>query len=386
MKKYITLAALCGLSLLSYADAQYVKTTDGAYLQYGNGDDRLGGSKIGFVDNGITLRVLDSDNNLYKVALSENRWAFLPKEYTTTTTETTPTVNTGSWSVADQGALDRITVSLPRRLAYRSYTMLEPSTIVVEIYGATDNSNWISQRTASLGMIDYVTFNQVESDVYQLIIRLKDKYQWGYKISYTGNNLVIDVRHTPKKLALKHLTIGLDAGHGGEYPGARSEKIGLLEKDVNLDIILRLQKLLEKEGAKVVLTRSGDTGPSMAERKKIWRDANVDIAVSVHNNSAGSAAAKGTSTYYKHLFCRPLAETVLNRMLETGLPLFGLVGNFNFSLNGPTEFPNVLVEGMFMSNPNEEALLADPKFRQKVAEKIFAGLKDYLKQVERSKK
>ncbi len=386
MKKFITIAAISCISLISYADAQYIKTTDGAYLQYGNGDDRLGGSKIGFVDNGITLQVLDTVNDLYKVALSDSRWAYIPKEYTTATTEAPTTVNTGSWSVADQGSADRITVSLPRRLAYRSYTMLEPSTIVVEIYGATDNSNWITQRTATLGMIDYVTYNQVESDVYQLIIRLKDKYQWGYKVGYTGNNLVIDVRHTPKKLRLKYLTIGLDAGHGGKYPGARSVNMGLLEKDVNLDIILRLQNLLEKEGAKVVLTRSGDTGPSMAQRKQIWRDANVDIAVSVHNNSGGSATAKGTSTYYKHLFCRPLAEAVLNRMLETGLPLFGLVGNFNFSLNGPTEFPNVLVEGMFMSNPEEEALLADPKFRQKVAEKIFDGLKDYLKQIERSRK
>ncbi|MDE6321950.1 MAG: N-acetylmuramoyl-L-alanine amidase [Muribaculaceae bacterium] len=385
MKKIITLATLGCISLSSLAEAQYVKTTDNAYLQYGNGGDRLGGSKIGFVDNGITLRVIETNNDLYKVALSDSRWAYIPKEYTVPTTDTTTTVNTGSWSIADQGSKDRITVSLPRRLAYRSYTLLEPSTIVVELYGATDNSNWISQRTPSLGMVDYVTFNQVESDVYQIVIRLKSKYQWGYKIGYNGNSFTIDVRHTPEKLDLKHLTIGLDAGHGGEYPGARSVNMGLLEKDVNLDIILRLQKLLEKEGAKVVLTRSGDTGPSMAERKKIWRDANVDIAVSVHNNSGGSPTAKGTSTYYKHLFCRPLAETVLNRMLETGLPLFGLVGNFNFSLNGPPEFPNVLVEGMFMSNPDEEKLLADPKFRQKVAEKIFAGLKDYLKQVKSAK-
>ncbi len=372
--------------LLSGAQTQYVKTLDGAYLQYGNGDDRLGGSKIGFLDPDITMRVIDGDDQLYKVALSENRWAYLPKEYATATNDTTVTVNTGPWSVADQGSLDRITVSLPRRLPYRSYTMLEPSTIVVELYGATDNSNWISQRTPSLGMIDYVTFNQVESDVYQVIIRLKDQYQWGYKVGYNGRNLTIDVRHTPKKLSLKHITIGLDAGHGGEYPGARSVKMGLLEKDMNLDIILRLQRLLEKEGATVVLTRSGDTGPSMGERKRIWRDANVDLAISVHNNSGGSETAKGTSTYYKHLFCRPLAESVLNRMLQTGLPLFGLVGNFNFSLNGPTEFPNVLVEGMFMSNPEEEAKLADPDFRQKVAEKILAGLKDYLKQVDKARK
>lgn len=385
MKRLFILAVAGCTFLMAAALPEYVKTTDGAYLQYGNGGDRLGGSKIGFVDPDITMRVLAEHDDLYKVGLSETRWAYLPKEYAKATTDTTSTVNTGSWRVADQGTLDRVTISLPRRLPYRSFTMLEPSTIVVELYGATDNSNWINQATKDLGMIDYVTFDQVESDVYRVIIRLKDKYQWGYKVSYVGKSLTIDVRHTPKKLKLKNLTIGLDAGHGGQYPGARSAK-GLLEKDVNLDIVLRLKALMEKEGAKVVLTRDGDTGPTMADRKRIWRDANVDLAVSVHNNSGASETAKGTSTYYKHLFCRPLAETVLNRMLETGLPLFGLVGNFNFSLNGPTEFPNVLVEGMFMSNPEEEAKLADPKFRQLVAEKICAGLKDYLKQVDKARR
>lgn len=128
------------------------------------------------------------------------------------------------------------------------------------------------------------------------------------------------------------------------------------------------------------MTRTGDTGPSMGERKRIWREAKVDLAVSVHNNSGGGAlASPGTAVLYKHLFCRPLAQAVTGRLLETGLPLFGIVQNFNFSLNGPTEFPEVLVEGMFMSSLREEELLADPEFRRKVAEKIVAGLEDYLR-------
>ncbi len=364
----------------------YVQTTDGAYLQYGNGGDRLGGSKIGFLDAGIPMKVLGEEGNLYKVALSENRWAYLPKEYATAATQAAATVNTGSWSVSNQGNYDQVTVSLPARLPYRYYTLLDPSTLVVELYGATDNSNWITQRSMDLGMIDYVYFDQPESDVYAVYIRLKHEYQWGFKVAYQGNALTIQVRHTPKYLTWKGLTIGLDAGHGGQYPGAISPS-GIKEKDVNLDIVLRLQRLIEKAGGTVVLTRSGDTGPSMGERKRIWREANVDLAISVHNNSGGGAlASPGTSTYYKHLFDRPLAETVLNRLLETGLPLYGLTGNFNFSLNGPTEFPNTLVEGMFMSSLEEEAKLADPKFRQEFAEKIFAGLNDYLAAVRKSMK
>ncbi|MCM1225374.1 MAG: N-acetylmuramoyl-L-alanine amidase, partial [Lachnospiraceae bacterium] len=129
-----------------------------------------------------------------------------------------------------------------------------------------------------------------------------------------------------------------------------------------------------------VLTRDGDTGPSMAERKRIWKDAGVDLAISVHNNwTSDPFSAPGTSAYYKHLFDRPLAQALLGRMLETGLNLYGLTGNFNFSLNGPTDYPNALIEAMFMNSLQEEELLASPEFRQKVAEKIFAGLQDYLK-------
>lgn len=364
----------------------YVQTAEGAYLQYGNGGDRLGGSKIGYISAGIPLKVLAKDGSLYKVELSENRWAYLPVSYAEPTAQRPSTVNTGSWSVSNLGDKDRVSISLPARRPYRYYTQLDPSLLVVELYGATDNSNWIVQRSLDLGMIDYVDFQQPDSDVYQIIIHLKHKYQWGFKVDYNGTALVIDVRHTPENLTWKDLKIGLDAGHGGEYPGARSIS-GILEKDVNLDIVKRLQALIEKAGGTVVMTRTGDTGPSMTERKNIWREANVDLALSVHNNSGGGAlASPGTSTYYKHLFDRPLAQAVVTRLVETGLPLYGLTGNFNFSLNSPTEFPNTLVEGMFMSSLEEEAKLADPAFRQLVAEKIFAGLNDYLAAVRKSLK
>lgn len=370
-----------------FMEARYVETRPGAYLQYGNGDDRLGGSKMGFIDEGIRLKAIGEKGSLLCVRLGEDRTAYLPKEHCVDVADSgiQLPVNTGSWSVSDMGKKDRVSISLPCRLAYQYCTDLEPSTITVDIFGATDNSNWITQRTLTLGIIDYVDFRQVSSDVYRVILRLKDSLQWGFHVGYEGNQLVIDVRHRPQSLALKNLTIGLDAGHGGQYPGARSPS-GLVEKDVNLDIVLKIRQLLEARGAKVVLTREGDTGPSMAERKRIWREAEVDLAVSVHNNSGGGAlSSPGTAVLYKHLFCRPMAQAVTARLLETDLPLFGIVQNFNFSLNGPTEFPEVLVEGMFMSSLQEEEKLADPQFRTLVAQKIVAGIEDYLKTASKQK-
>lgn len=359
-----------------------VETLPGAYLQYGNGDDRLGGSKMGFLDSGIRMQAIGSKGSLLCVRLAPGHVAYLPKEYAKEVDDAAPltTVNTGSWSVSNTGKTDRVVVSLPRRLPYHYATSPDPSEITVDLYGATDNSNWITQRTLQLGIIDYVDFRQVAEDVYRVIIHLKDKYQWGFHVGYEGNSLAIDVRHRPASLALKDLTIGLDAGHGGPYSGAVSPS-GVVEKEVNLDIVNHIASILRKRGATVVMTRDGDTGPSMTERKTIWREAPVDLAVSVHNNSGGSPlSSPGTAVLYKHLFCRPMALCVTERLLQTGLPLFGVVQNFNFSLNGPTEYPEVLVEGMFMSSLEEEERLADPAFRRLVAEKIVAGLEDYLKQ------
>lgn len=369
-----------------FANPFVVETTPGAYLQYGNGDDRLGGSKMGFVDTQIPLKVIGQRGSLYCVRLAADRIAYIPKSATKPSTAGVDVINTGSWSLNNIGKADRVSISLPRRLPYQYITRLNPSTLYVDLFGATDNSNWITQRTLDLGIIENVDFAQVSEDVYRVIITLKGQYQWGFHVGYEGNTLCIDVRHAPRSLALKDLTIGLDAGHGGQYPGAISPS-GLKEKDVNLDIVRMVRDMLVEQGARVVMTRDDDSGPSMAERKDTWLNGNVDLAISVHNNSGGSPlSSPGTAVLFKHPFNRPLALTMTESLLKTGLPLFGVVGNFNFSLNGPTEYPNILIEGMFMSSLEEEAKLADKDFRRQFASRIVAGLKDYLNQVAKSRK
>lgn len=365
---------------VALAEPLNIITTDGAYLQYGNGGDRLGGSKMNFIDAGIPMTATGETKSLYKVRLGENGFAYLPKEYAQEGGTGATTYNSGSASLTNMGTYDRITVGLPERVPYYTYTMLEPSTIVVKLYGVTNNTNWLTQRNAT-GMVDYVDIRQPESDVLEFVIRLKEKYQWGYTIAYEGNMLTIDVRHRPASLALSDLTIGLDAGHGGEYLGAVSPS-GLMEKEVNLDIVLKLADMLRAEGAKVVLTRDSDTGPSMTERKRIWRDGGVDLAISVHNNASGNPLIPmGTSCYYKHIAFRPLAKALHDSMLDMGLANFGLTGNFNFSLNGPTDYPNALVEVLFMSSLPEEEILADPAERTKLAAQIFKGLKEWLEEI-----
>jgi N-acetylmuramoyl-L-alanine amidase len=71
-------------------------------------------------------------------------------------------------------------------------------------------------------------------------------------------------------------------------------------------------------------------------------------------------------------------------MLTLGLKEFGNVGNFNFSLNGPTDYPNALVEVAFLSNPEDEKKILKPAFRKAVAHEIFLGITDWLNQIKGS--
>ena len=362
----------------------YVETKELAYLQYGSGGDRLGGSKMGFLDPGIVLKVVGQIDDLYKVQLSENRFAYIHQEDVEFSPKSSHIVITNNIGISNLEDHDRIRISLPERLPYAARTSLDPTTINVEVFGAMNNSNWVTQYN-ELGVIDYLDLQQVDSDVLRLVIKLKDKYCWGYSVHYDGNALLIEVKHAPKNLSLKGLKIGLDAGHGGDALGAVSPT-GLMEKDINLSIVKELRKQLEKKGATVVLSRTDDRAMTMTERKKIFREANIDLMVSIHNNAGGSPfVPMGSSTYYKHITNRDLAATLLKHLLSLGYENYGLTGNFNFSLNMPTEYPNALVECLFMSSLPDEELLADPATHKRIAEKVVAGLEDYLDKVAESK-
>ncbi|MEO7483516.1 MAG: N-acetylmuramoyl-L-alanine amidase, partial [Ferruginibacter sp.] len=181
-----------------------------------------------------------------------------------------------------------------------------------------------------------------------------------------------------KNLSLQNLTIAIDAGHGGSNTGAMGPT-GVLEKNLTLAVALKLQNVLQNAGAKVIMTRTTETNVENKDRILKYRDAIPDLLVSVHLNSAGDPIrAGGTSTLYRYIGFQPLSAFINKRMLELGLKEYGNIGSFNFALNSPTEYPNALVETLFLSNPEEEALVLDESFQQKIADKIVQGIKDFL--------
>ncbi|SNC76515.1 N-acetylmuramoyl-L-alanine amidase [Hymenobacter gelipurpurascens] len=352
---------------------------DLAYLNYGLGEDRLGGAKLGYLDSLVMLHLTGRVGKQYRVQLSQTQTAWVPQEVVRLLPPGgfAPTSLTGSWSVQGDSLVDYVRVPLTARLPYRSQLLTEPSRLVVDIYGATSNTNWITQRDGLQELGD-VTYEQLEPDVFRMVLHLRHRQSWGYHISYRGNTLEIRVKRPPQKLRLRGLVVAVDAGHGGTNVGATGAS-GAREKDLTLAIALQLRQELQRAGAQVLMTRETDATVDNGDRVRQLRRLNPDVLVSIHVNSSGSATVRGTSTYYRYVAFRPLSVALYEQMRETGLPGFGNVGSFNFGLNGPTEYPNALVETAFVSNPEDEKLLTSPEFQQRMARAMRTGLEQFLK-------
>lgn len=213
----------------------------------------------------------------------------------------------------------------------------------------------------------------------------------------------------------------IDAGHGGIDPGAIG-RTGLREKDVNLDIARRLARLLQAEGIQVVLTRSTDTFIPLPRRVAIANGPGVDLFVSVHANANRVRSLNGFEIYYVSgglndskralaaaksmelslagasfsgrsqslkatlwdmVYTQARAESIelsrqICRSMDSGLDvrILGIKGA-NFQVLRGACVPAVLVETGFLSNYAEECKLKNSYYRQKAAEALSEGIKNY---------
>jgi len=355
------------------------------YLNAGLGEDRLGGSKLGFLQEGIRVEINGRVGPQYRVKLSASLEAWLPEEFVKLLPPDTPLPHAlaGAIAATSNGPEDIVMLTLSEKLPYSSEQLVNPNALAVDVYGATSNTNWISQSRFVKG-IESITWKQVAADQYRMIIGLLHP-QWGYDIDYAGSSLRIKIRRPPVIVSpdsvLSGLVIAVDAGHGGENHGAIGAT-GVFEKDMTISMARYVETILTTKGAHVALTRTENDVPTMSERVDKIIHSNARLLVSIHCNSAGDAsdplALRGVSTYYRSIGFKPLADMMYDKMLAIGLKPFGEVGSFNFTLNSLTQLPNVLVETAFLSNPEDEMLLLDDGFRKKVAEQIVKGLEEFV--------
>ena len=225
-----------------------------------------------------------------------------------------------------------------------------------------------------------------------------------------------------RTLGLKIGRIVIDAGHGGHDTGTIGPT-GLMEKDLCLDVALRLGKIIQQRlpGADVVYTRSDDTFIPLEERTHIANEARADLFISIHANSSHDHGARGIETYYLNLKGSPDAMEVASRENATASEsihdLDDIVKKIARSekIDESREFasdiqdslskriqkqykpvkdrgvrkapfvvligadmPSILTEISFLSNPADEQLLKKPEHRQRVAEGLYQGVADYL--------
>jgi N-acetylmuramoyl-L-alanine amidase len=269
------------------------------------------------------------------------------------------------------------------KLPFRVEQQTDPPALFLTIYGLTSNTDWIRYDSEDR-LIKEIRWDQPKEDVYQLKIFLSQNQQWGYDVFYDENNLILEIKHPPRlRKKLQGLRICLDPGHSPD-PGAVGPT-GLEEKVVNLKIAKKLKKILEKNGAEVVMTRSGMDSVALYDRPKIAIQEGSDILISIHNNALPDGVNpfynNGTSTYYYHPQSLALAKEIQSELLKRlKLPDYGIYYG-NLVLTRPSQLPAVLVECAFMMIPEQEELLKTDKFQKKCAQAIYRGIQNFIKNV-----
>jgi len=347
-------------------------------LAYSSGEDRLGSAKMGYIDTSVVMKVIDTVKNLYKVQLSALHYAFIEKTYTQLFRDTMlSTALCESWRVKGGDEFDSVSFSLSGRVPYKSWMEINPSRIKIELYNVQSNTNWITQLTSAKA-VKNVWYEQTENDVLQITIELVKQQHYGYSIGYNGSSLLLRIRRLPANIS--KMTIAIDAGHGGTNLGASGSISGVLEKNYTILFAKELQKILKKQKIKVLMVRETDTTIENRDRVLWAQQNNPDIFISFHLNSSGRDSVRGVSTYYKHIGFRSFSQSILKRLREIkNLEEFGNVGSFNFQPIQPTDYPSCLVEIAFLSNKADEKMILDPKFRTKVANQVYLGIKDWIK-------
>jgi N-acetylmuramoyl-L-alanine amidase len=372
-------------------DSVWTARTIGKYpfLKYGIGDDRLGGAKMGFLDSGILVTITDSLNTDYKLRLSKFHTAYIPKEDVQLLKKEEDVdlvhnpVLSNAWRVFGDTAWDYVMINLNKPVPYHSYQLVNPSRIMIDLYGVTSNTNWINQLSTARE-IRNTWYEQVEDDVFRVVIELRHAQHWGHTIYYdsSGKKLYVRVKRQPPVLDIRKLRVAIDAGHGGDNSGTNGTTSTIVEKHYTLLLARELEKALRAAGvSRVFMTRTKDTTLTMPERMDMLRQFSPDLLVSIHLNSADSDTTQGVSTYYRYIGFRPLSVAILNQLLTLNLKEYGNIGSFNFALNGPTDYPNALVELAFLTNRSDERRVINPRFQKAVAQKIYLGIVNWLKQV-----
>lgn len=278
---------------------------------------------------------------------------------------------------ADEGA----TLSLTLWDALTSPSRLDCHQAPEDLEG---HARRLSRHMRAQGVLRGVALCAPAPGVVRCDISLERPAVWGFDVSFSRGRCLLRVVAPPEPAdddkPLSGLHVFVDAGHGGRDWGAVGPA-GLCESDVNLAISLRLAGLLQSGGARVTMARRSDRYVALDDRVARIEKSGADLMVSVHNNSIAETAdplgSQGPLTFYYHAHSRPLAADLFRALpgKRSGRSDSQGVRRQSFRLTrSVARMPAVLIEGLFMSHPEDEILLLDPAFLDTVGEAIYNGI------------
>ena len=188
-------------------------------------------------------------------------------------------------------------------------------------------------------------------------------------------------------------SVYIDAGHGGADPGAiHTDEDGTIwrESNINLGVALKVQKILEENNVKVVMTREDDKTVELTTRAPMANKAETALFVSIHTNSIEGEKPHGIETWgtleysatYAGVTDKTLASNIQKAVIKkTGAYDRGIKDTSTLAVIRGSVMPSVLIEVGFISNPEERELMFTEEYRQKLAEGIAEGILKTLEEM-----
>ncbi|MBS3975191.1 MAG: N-acetylmuramoyl-L-alanine amidase [Syntrophomonadaceae bacterium] len=230
---------------------------------------------------------------------------------------------------------------------------------------------------------------QFAADTVRVALDLQEAVS--YSIEPSSDGMIYKIEVNPPNSSGR--TIVIDPGHGTIHPWQGSDPgaigpTGVKERDVVMVISQMLGDILLRDGFHVIYTRKGDTNLSLPERAQVANETKADLLVSVHANASPSSSISGTMTFFhapngaeleaQVSARRTLATLIHNELLNLLQRADMGVREANFAVLRNCQVPAVLAEIAFISNREEERLLADPAFQSMAAQAIANGIKRYI--------
>jgi N-acetylmuramoyl-L-alanine amidase len=333
-----------------------------------------------FFPAGTLARVTGRVNDDLRIALSSTTtaWVAAAEAREVPGADLAPAVVGSLWM---RRAVDRTVVRVPVA-SRRPFQILEDEReITLVLYGAVSDINW-TRYGADDELVRETTWRQSGSDQVEIRFVLSEAV-WGYRTYWQGNDLLLEIRRPPAidpRAPLRGRTIVVDPGHP---PAGATGVSGLTEAEANLGVAEVLRALLERDGARVLMTRRDGRAVDLWPRIRFADSVNADLLLSIHNNALPDGVnpflSHGSSVFYNHPRSIPLARAIQRRLVARfGTRDLGIARG-DLALVRPTWMPAVLTEGLFMMVPEQEAALRSEQGRREYALAVLEGVREFLR-------